>query len=121
MTDVELEGRLRRYRVVGPSPDLRRRVLTAPQRHGLSDFAIGWIVAGVVAACLCVSGWISDRALQERIQTMLRDPEVAAQVQEATAILGEPAIEGVVLTRLAIWESEPRDRDASVPEDSLPW
>jgi hypothetical protein len=82
---------------------------------------LGWIVAGAVAACLCVSAWISDRALQERIEMMLRDPEASAQVEEATAILGEPAREGVVLTRLAIWESASRDRDASVPEGAFPW
>ena len=121
MTDDELEGRLRRYRVVGPSADLRRRALAVPHCHGPSDFAIGWIVAGAVAACLCVSAWNSDRALQERVETMLRDPDVSAQIQEATAILGEPAREGVVLTRLAIWESESRDRDASVPEGAFPW
>jgi hypothetical protein len=120
MTDDSIEGRLRLYRVAGPSAGLRRRVLFAYDRT-LSDFAIGWAIAGAVAACLYLSAWMSDRSIQQRIETMLQQPEVVEQVQEATAILGEPAREIVALTLLAGRENEPRELDALSPEDQDQW
>ena len=120
MTDDPLEGRLRLYRVAGPPADLRHRVLAGPDRT-LADLALGWVIAGAVTACVCLSAWMSDRSMQQRIEAMLQQPEVVEQVREATAIMGEPAREMVALTLLAAQESEPRRVDGLSPEDQDQW
>jgi hypothetical protein len=120
VTDDAIESRLRVYRVAGPPATLRRRVLSAYDRT-LTDIAIGWVVAGAVGACLYLSAWMSDRSMQQRIEAMLQQPEVAEQVQEATAILGEPAREIVALTLLAARENEPPRGDGRSAEDQDQW
>ena len=119
MDDDSIESRLRSYRVSGPPAGLRRRVLH-PYDRTLTDIAIGWVIAGAVTVCLYLSAWMSDRSMQQRIEAMLQQPEVVEQVQEATAIMGEPATEIVALTLVAR-ENEPRQVDRLGPEDQEQW
>ena len=110
MTDEELEFRLRRYQVSGPSVDLRRRTLVSlERRQGPSDFVIGWLVAAAVTMCLCLSAWGTERALRERIEEALVEAEAMAQFPAATA-LGLQARNWIALSLLAEDESESQAR-----------
>jgi hypothetical protein len=124
MTDEELERRLRQWRVGGPSADVRRRVLAAPPPNShRSDFVVGWVIAMTAAGCVCVSAWMTQRTMRDRLEVILLESDVAAQIQNVEAFLGPQARERILLSLLA---AEPPEGRLAIPpsvsfQGAPPW
>jgi hypothetical protein len=89
VTDDELEQHLRRFDVSAPAPSLRARIVTGrPARPGSKDVVIGWGIAAAVAAAASISGWISLKESERRVEDAMRRLPVANEVAEAVGLLG---------------------------------
>lgn len=86
MSDDEIERRLTRFTVMGPSQGLRRRILEAAERRGLrKDAVIGWLVAAALVLCATAGAWRSALQVEQRLNDALED----AQVTERSSVAVE--------------------------------
>ena len=111
----ELETLLRRYRPVGPPPDLRARVIG--RRPSTGDWA--WLAAAAALAVVTVLLRTSaSNAMLTALQTTDEAPQTA--VVRALAASLDPEEHAGVLAETIILQEQVRAAHAGTPETSNP-